>query len=57
MRQQDQGTTPARIALMLPRFSLYGGVEQYGVALAEGLAQRGHVVDFLCARREAQAPP
>ncbi len=47
---------PARIALMLPRFSRYGGVEQYGYALAGELAARGHEVDFICARQEAQAP-
>jgi UDP-glucose:(heptosyl)LPS alpha-1,3-glucosyltransferase len=49
-------TDPARIALMLPRFSRYGGVERYGRALAEGLAERGHAVDFLCARQETEAP-
>jgi UDP-glucose:(heptosyl)LPS alpha-1,3-glucosyltransferase len=42
---------------MLPRFSRYGGVEQYGWALAEGLARRGHAVDFLCARQEIASPP
>ena len=47
----------ARIAIMLPRFSRYGGVEQFGYRLAEGLAGRGHEVDFLCARKEADAPP
>ena len=46
----------ARIALMLPRFSRYGGVEQYGYALAGALAARGHAVDFICARQEAEAP-
>ncbi|MDR2077306.1 MAG: glycosyltransferase family 4 protein [Desulfovibrio sp.] len=56
MTRDARETAPARIALMLPRFSRYGGVEQYGFALAEGLARRGHAVDFLCARREAEAP-
>lgn len=46
----------ARIAIMLPKFSRYGGVEQFGYRLAEGLAGRGHGVDFICARREADAP-
>ncbi|MDL2279633.1 glycosyltransferase family 4 protein [Desulfovibrio sp. OttesenSCG-928-G11] len=46
-----------RIALMLPRFSLYGGVEQFGFHLARCLARRGHEVDFLCARQETEAPP
>ena len=50
------GPGPARIALMLPRFSRYGGVEQYGYALAEALAARGHDVDFICARQEAKSP-
>ena len=46
----------ARIAIMLPRFSRYGGVEQFGCRLAEALAARGHTVDFICARQEAEAP-
>ena len=45
-----------RIAIMLPRFSCYGGVEQFGYRLAETLAQRGHVVDFICNRQDAEAP-
>ena len=55
----DSGRGPlaGRIAVMLPRFSLYGGVEQFGFRLAEALARRGHSVDFLCARKEAEAPP
>lgn len=47
---------PARVAVMLPRFSLYGGVEQFGYRLAAGLAERGHNVDFICARQETDAP-
>lgn len=47
----------ARIALLLPRFSRYGGVEQFGYRLAEALAIRGHSVDFICARQEVDAPP
>ena len=46
----------ARIALMLPRFSCYGGVEQFGLRLAGELARRGHQVDFICARKEVDAP-
>ncbi len=46
----------ARIAVMLPKFSRYGGVEQFGYRLAEGLAGRGHAVDFICAKQEADAP-
>ena len=45
-----------RIAVMLPRFSRYGGAEQFGFRLAEGLARRGHAVDFICARKEIEPP-
>ena len=41
---------------MLPKFSRYGGVEQFGYRLAALLASRGHSVDFICARQEAEAP-
>ncbi len=41
---------------MLPRFSRYGGVEQFGFRLAGELAARGHAVDFICARQEIPAP-
>ena len=47
---------PARIALMLPRFSRYGGVEQFGFRLSEALATKGHLVDFICARQETDPP-
>ncbi len=49
--------TPPRIALMLPRFSRYGGVEQFGWRLAGALAAKGYAVDFICARAEADPPP
>lgn len=45
----------ASIALMLPRFGLYGGVEQFAYRLAEALAEE-HDVDFICARAEASPP-
>jgi UDP-glucose:(heptosyl)LPS alpha-1,3-glucosyltransferase len=48
---------PARIAVMLPRFSRYGGVEQFAYRLCAGLAARGHAVDMICARQEVAAPP
>ena len=48
---------PSRIAIMLPRFSRYGGVEQFGYRLAEMLAANGHAVDFICARQEVEPPP
>ncbi len=47
---------PTRICIMLPRYSRYGGVEQFGFRLAEALARRGHAVDFICARQEAEPP-
>lgn len=46
----------ARIALMLPRFSRYGGVEGFGYRLARDLAALGHHVDYICARAETPAP-
>ncbi|MGE4553446.1 MAG: glycosyltransferase family 4 protein [Desulfovibrionaceae bacterium] len=48
---------PARIALLLPRLSRYGGAEGFGWRLAEALAAAGHQVDFICARAEADPPP
>lgn len=42
---------------MLPRYSTYGGVEQFGYRLAKALAARGHSVDFICARQEAETSP
>lgn len=48
--------TAARLALMLPRFSRYGGVEQYGYSLAQAFAAKGYAVDVICARQEAPAP-
>ena len=47
----------ARIALLLPRFAHYGGVEQFGWRLAGALAQHGYSVDFICARQESEPPP
>ena len=49
-------SSSARIAIMLPRFSRYGGVEQFGYRLADVLAGKGHQVDFICARQEIDAP-
>ena len=45
-----------RIAVLHPRFSHYGGTEQFGFRLAGELARRGHQVDFICARREVDPP-
>ncbi len=47
---------PKRICILLPRFSNYGGAEQFGVRLATSLAERGYAVDFICSRREIPAP-
>jgi UDP-glucose:(heptosyl)LPS alpha-1,3-glucosyltransferase len=46
----------ARIAIMLTRFSRYGGVEQFGFRLAELLASKDYLVDFICARQEIDVP-
>lgn len=45
-----------RLALMLPRLSAYGGVERFALGLASTLADDGYDVDFICARREVDAP-
>ncbi len=45
-----------RIALILPRFSRYGGVERFGYNLSAALVDAGYAVDFICARAE-DAPP
>ncbi len=45
-----------RVALLLPKFSKYGGVEQFGYRLAERLAQEGFAIDFICARQETPPP-
>lgn len=47
----------ARIALLLPRMSRYGGVEQFAWKFAAALAEAGHEVDFICARKEGDPPP
>lgn len=47
----------ARIALMLPKLSAYGGAERFGLGLARALAENGYAVDFICARQEVPAPP
>ena len=47
----------ARIALILPRLSRYGGVEQFAFRLAEALAETRnseHEVEFICARSECR---
>jgi len=47
-------STP-KVAIMLPKLSRYGGVEQFGYRLAEYLA-REFDVTFICARQEHEAP-
>ena len=44
-----------KIAIMLPKLSLYGGVEGFAWRLAEALA-RDHDVHFICARQETASP-
>ena len=49
----------ARIALILPRLSRYGGVAQFAFRLAEALAETRnseHEVEFICARSECLPP-
>ncbi len=46
----------ARIAVMMPRFSRYGGAEGFAYRLAEALARDGHEVDFICGRSETGPP-
>lgn len=45
----------ARLALVLPRFSRYGGVEQFVYRLSETLAEH-YQVDVICGRAETEAP-
>ncbi len=49
----------ARIAVVLPRLSRYGGVEQFAFRLAQALADTRdcqHEVEFVCARIESPPP-
>ncbi|SDL09830.1 UDP-glucose:(heptosyl)LPS alpha-1,3-glucosyltransferase [Maridesulfovibrio ferrireducens] len=45
-----------KIAIMLPRFSRYGGVERFGYNLSKTLAEQGYSVDFICSRAEEKPP-
>lgn len=45
-----------KIALMLPRFSRYGGVERFGYNLSQALVKSGYHVDFICSRAEVDPP-
>jgi len=46
-----------RIGLFLPRLGAYGGAEGFALRLAKALAGQGYEVDFVCARKETDAPP
>lgn len=46
----------ARIALVMPRLSRYGGAEGFAWRLAAALAEEGYDVDFICARQEEEPP-
>lgn len=46
-----------RVAILLPRLSRYGGVEDFGWRLAAALAAAGYGVDFICSRQETAPPP
>lgn len=48
--------TKIRIAVTMPRLSRYGGAESFAWRLAQGVAARGHQVDFICARCETEPP-
>lgn len=48
--------TKVRIAVTMPRLSRYGGAESFAWRLAQGLAGRGHEVDFICGRCETDPP-
>lgn len=50
------GGVNARLAVVMPRLSGYGGAEGFGLRLAGELARAGYAVDFICARQEAEAP-
>lgn len=45
-----------RIAILLPRLSRYGGMENFGYELADTLVQAGYSVDFICSRVECVPP-
>ncbi len=45
-----------KIAIILPRFSRYGGVERFGYNLSQTLAEQGYAVDFICSRSEEEPP-
>lgn len=45
-----------KIALILPKFSRYGGVERFGFNLSAFLAENGYSVDFICAKSEVEPP-
>ena len=49
-------TNTARIAITMPKLTRYGGAEAFAWRLSEALAQRGHQVDFICARCEGEPP-
>ncbi len=46
----------ARLAVTMPKLSRYGGAEAFAWRLSEALAQRGHDVDFICARCDGEPP-
>lgn len=43
-----------KIAIILPKYSCYGGVERFGYSLSAALAQQGDKVDFICAKGEVE---
>ncbi len=50
------GEKQKKIAVVMPRLSPYGGAESFALRLSDALARKGHAVDFICARVEAEPP-
>jgi UDP-glucose:(heptosyl)LPS alpha-1,3-glucosyltransferase len=46
----------ARIAVVMPRLSRYGGAESFAWRFSAALAGRGYDVDFICSRCETEPP-
>lgn len=45
-----------RVAILLPRLSRYGGMENFGYQLSGRLVEAGYSVDFICSRMECVPP-
>ena len=56
MGQRPDNGPGGDIGIFLPRLAGYGGVERYGLGLAQALVRAGFGVTFVCARQEIPAP-